>query len=415
VMTIVPGTFTYTDLPALPFWRIFTAPFEVLGATGNALVIAIILFLLIIGGSIKVLQDVGIIEYVIHKIVNRFQTRKYLLLGLITLSFMSLGAFIGVFEEIVPLVPIIVILAKKLGWDTKIGLGMSVLAAGFGFSAAITNPFTIGVAQQLASLPLFSGFLYRMIIFVVTYGILYGFLYLSAKRVEQTTTETNLDFTSKEPSPKALRWVMIWFSLMLLNIVLSPFVSFFQDYNMILIAFYFLIAGIGAALFGFEKKSKGLKTYLDGSLGMAPGVILILLASGVRHLITIGGIMDTILFRLVSAVEGGQAFTVVLGAFFFTLAANFFIGSGSAKAFLIIPILDPLFDLSGISRQLGVLAFQLGDGFSNMLYPTNAVLLVSLGLVGFAYPKWFKWTILLQIGIILLSILFLFLGLQVGY
>ena len=100
---------------------------------------------------------------------------------------------------------------------------------------------------------------------------------------------------------------------------------------------------------------------------------------------------------------------------FFYLAANFFIGSGSAKAFIIIPILNPLLDLANISRQLGVLAFQLGDGFSNMFYPTNAVLLVALGLGSFSYSKWFKWTVLLQLAIIALSIVFLFIGLKVGY
>ena len=415
VRTIIPGTFAYTNQGNIDFYRIFTAPFEVLFADGNQIVIAIIFFLLIIGGSIKVLNECGVIEHIIYKIVQKFKDKKYLLLALITLIFMSVGAFIGVFEEIVPLVPIIIILAKKLGWNTKIGLGMSVLAAGFGFSAAITNPFTIGVAQELASLPLFSGFLYRMIIFVITYALLFSFLYIHAKKSEQIVESDDIHIEYKIPNSKTLRWVFFWFIVMFASILLSPFISFLQDYNLILIALYFLIAGIGAALYSYPIKKEGLKVYLQGSIGMTPGVLLILLATGVKHIIVIGGIMDTILYNLVNTLENGSSFTVVIGAFLFTLIANFFIGSGSAKAFLIIPILNPLLDLSNISRQLGVLAFQLGDGFSNMLYPTNAVLLVSLGLASFSYTKWFKWTFLLQFIVILLSILFLFVGLRVGY
>ncbi len=415
VETVIPESFEYTNQDNIQFYRIFTAPFEVLVSDGSAIVIAIILFLLIIGGSIKILNKIGAIEHIIYIIIQKFKNNKYLLLSLITLIFMSIGAFIGVFEEVVPLVPIMIILSKKLGWDTKIGLGMSILAAGFGFSAAITNPFTIGVAQELAHLPIFSGLLYRLIIFIIVYIILNLFLIYNAKKIDTNPSFDDFSFEYQKPNKKSLLWTSICFGLMFISIILSPFITFLQDYNLILIAFYFLLAGIGAGLFSALDNKTALKTYLSGSLDMAPGVILIMLATGVKHLITISGVMDTILFNVVEQVSNESNFIVILGAFFFTLAANFFIGSGSAKAFIIIPILNPLLDLSNISRQLGVLAFQLGDGFSNMFYPTNAVLLVALGLGSFSYTKWFKWTILLQITMIVLSILFLFIGLKVGY
>ncbi|AIO18866.1 hypothetical protein KQ51_00987 [Candidatus Izimaplasma bacterium HR1] len=415
VRTIIPDSFHYTNEGNISFFRIFTAPFEVFAAEGSSILIAIILFLLIIGGSIKILNKIGVIEHMIFVIIKRFKDNKYLLLALITLIFMSIGALIGVFEEVVPLVPIMIVLSRKLGWDTKIGLGMSILAAGFGFSAAITNPFTIGVAQELANLPIFSGFLYRLVIFVIVYGVLITFLIINAKKVDKYPKFDDIEMTYHKPNRKSLIWTGICFSLMIISIVLSPFVTFLQDYNLILIAFYFLLAGIGAGLLSDLENKKALKIYLSGSLDMAPGVLLIMLATGVKHLITISGVMDTILFEVVSLMSNESSFVVIIGAFFFTLIANFFIGSGSAKAFIIIPILNPLLDLSNISRQLGVLAFQLGDGFSNMFYPTNAVLLVALGLSSFAYTKWFKWTLILQIIVILLSVLFLFVGLQIGY
>jgi uncharacterized ion transporter superfamily protein YfcC len=415
IETVVPDSFQYTNQEPLPFYRIFTAPFEVFVSDGNALVIAIVLFLLIIGGSIKVLTKIGVIEHIISTIILKFKSNKYLLLSMITLIFMSVGALIGVFEEVIPLVPIMIILSKKLGWDTKIGLGMSILAAGFGFSAAITNPFTIGVAQQLAQLPLFSGFLYRMIIFMIVYVVLNSFLIFHAKKIDTHPSFEDFGIEYEKPNQKSLVWTSVCFSMMFLSIALSPFVSFLQDYNLILIALYFLMAGLGAGLFSAIENKVVFKTYLSGALSMSPGIILIMLATGVKHLITISGSMDTILFNVVSAMEDKSDFMVILGAFFFTLSANFFIGSGSAKAFIMIPILNPLLDLSDISRQLGILAFQLGDGFSNMFYPTNAVLLVALGLGNFSYTKWFKWTILLQLFIIALSVVFLFIGLKIGY
>lgn len=410
------GVFEYTELDNLPFWRIFSAPVEVLWSDGNVIVIAIIAFLLIIGGSINVLREANIIEHILNQIITHFHNNKYLLLALITLVFMSIGAFVGVFEEIVPLVPIMILLSIKLGWDKLIGLGMSVLATGFGFSAAVTNPFTIGVAQSIVGLPVFSGIFYRLIIFIIVYVVLYVFIYLHAKKVDQNPV---LDAVFKmdyiKPKKAALIWTSIWFSLMFISIILSPFITFLQDINLILIAFYFLMMGMGVALISFNSASKGLKTYLNGSFDMAPGVLLILLATGIKHIITITGVMDTILFTLVTSLESASKGIIIIGGFVFTLFTNFFIGSGSAKAFIIMPILDPLLKATDISSQLGVLAFQLGDGFSNMFYPTNAVLLVSLGLASMSYTKWFKWTLKLQAIIILLSIIFLLLGLIGGY
>ncbi|OHE36633.1 MAG: hypothetical protein A2013_04905, partial [Tenericutes bacterium GWE2_38_8] len=303
IETVVPDSFHYTNAGNIAFYRIFTAPFEVLFSDGNTIIIAIILFLLIIGGSIKILTKIGVIEHIISSIIQKFKAKKYLLLSMITLIFMSVGAFIGVFEEVIPLVPIMIILSKKLGWDTKIGLGMSILAAGFGFSAAITNPFTIGVAQQLAQLPLFSGFLYRIIIFIIVYALLDLFLIYSAKKIDTKPSFDDFGFEYEKPNKKSLIWTSVCFGLMFLSIALSPFVPFLQDYNLILIALYFLLAGLGAGFFSALDNKEVLRTFLSGSLSMAPGIILIMLATGVKHLITISGVMDTILYNVVNGME----------------------------------------------------------------------------------------------------------------
>jgi uncharacterized ion transporter superfamily protein YfcC len=170
------SSFTLTERPNYPVWRWITAPFEVLGAEGNITVIAIILFILLVGIAFAVMDKSGILKSVISRIIKTFGGRKYAMLLVITLFFMVLGAFFGIFEEVIPMVPIIIALAFSLGWDSLVGLGMSILATNVGFSMAIFNPFTIGISQKLAGLPLFSGAFPRLILFITGYIILALFL-----------------------------------------------------------------------------------------------------------------------------------------------------------------------------------------------------------------------------------------------
>ena len=181
---IVPGTFAYSSQAPLAFWRVYTAPIEVLFAPGNITIIGIILFLCIIGGSINVLNRTGVLSNLIARIAMRFKERKHLLLAVITFIFMCLGAFMGIFEEVIALIPIVITLAFQLGWDSLTALGMVLLASGFGFSAAVSNPFSIGVAQTIAGIPVFSGSFFRLIIFFIVYLVVLLFLHSHVKRIE---------------------------------------------------------------------------------------------------------------------------------------------------------------------------------------------------------------------------------------
>ena len=164
-----PDSFELIGEVDYPIWRWLTAPVEVLAGPNGLTLIVIIFFILAVGGAFAVLESSGILQSGIAQLVARFGNRKYLLLLVISLFFMILGAFFGIFEEVVPLVPLALALSYSLGWDALVGLGISILATNLGFTAAITNPFTIGIAQELAGLPLFSGSGFRLIIFAVIY------------------------------------------------------------------------------------------------------------------------------------------------------------------------------------------------------------------------------------------------------
>ena len=172
---IVPGGY-------IPFWKWVLSPFLVLGSEGNGSLIAVIVFLLVIGGVFNCLEKCGLMMYMLENITERFGKERYKLLAYVTLFFMAMGSFIGSFEECVPLVPIMIALAIRLGWDAFIGVGMSLLAIGCGFAAGVCNPFTVGVAQELAGLPMFSGIWFRLLSFALVYFLLLFFFNAICKK-----------------------------------------------------------------------------------------------------------------------------------------------------------------------------------------------------------------------------------------
>jgi uncharacterized ion transporter superfamily protein YfcC len=429
---IDPTTFTYVPAPDYPIWRWFTAPFEVLAAADGAAVIAIILFILLVGVAFAIMDRSGVLKAAIPRINRAMGGRKMALLLLITFFFMALGAFFGIFEEVIPLVPIVIALAYALGWDSMVGLGMSVLAVNVGFSMAVYNPFTIGIAHRLAGLPLFSGAGLRIIFFFLAYAILAYFLVRYVRKIEQNPRASSIyeedllerakyqgfdlnDASAFDPRMRrAGIFLVIMFALILAILVASPFVPLLSDLALPLTGLLFVIAGVGSGLLAGIGRSIW-KAAWDGFVGIAPAVILLMMAASIRHIIASGGILDTILYSAAAILTETSPFVSALIIYGLTLFMEFFISSGSAKALLLIPILMPLADLSGVSRQIAVSAYAFGDGFANMAYPTNAALLITLSLTVIAYPKWLKWLLPLWLVIILLTIVFLAVAVLIDY
>ena len=428
---IQPGTFSFTGQGGYPLWRWFTAPFEVLWGEDAVTVIAIIVFICIIGGVFALLDKSGMLQYIMNGLVRRFEAKKYRLMAVLVLFFMLFGSVFGIFEELVALVPIVILLSRALGWDSLTGLGMSALAAGFGFASATMNPFTLGVAQELAGLPAFSGIGFRLVTFVICYSVLYLYLYRYAKKIEADPEQSPVyaeDMAYKEkdtagavetlPNERYLgKTVKIFAGSLLLvigYIVAGFFVPALSSVSLPVMAVVFLVGGLLAAK-ASRYGGKLLPDFLSGVGGIAPSALLIMMAMSVKHIITEGGIMDTILYYISEAAANMGAYGAAVVIFLLVLVLNFFVSSGSAKAFLLIPILSPLADLVGLSQQVTVQAFCFGDGFTNMLYPTNALLMITLGLTVVSYPKWFKWTIKLQLLMLVVNIGLLMAGVAIGF
>ncbi len=401
----------------LPFWKWLLSPFLVLGADGSAALIAVIFFLLVLGGAFNALTEYGLMNYMLKKIVSRFGAVRYRLMLILIFFFMAIGSLVGSFEEVVPLVPIVVSLAVALGWDALTGIAMSLLAVGCGFAAGVANPFTIGVAQTLAGLPMFGGIWLRLLSFVLIYGLLSGFVVLHAKRVEkgQGAADAPGAFEKDPRMDAGLRVFGILLAVGIALILSSAFIAALRDYTMIIVALMFLAAGIASTLTAGMKGKELGRSFLKGVIAVSPSVLMILMASSIRYTMVEGHILDTLLHFAVTAAGGLSAAGAVLFVYLICLIMNFFIPSGSAKAFLLIPLIVPLAGMFGISAQLCIVAFAFGDGFSNVFYPTNPVLLISLGLADVSYGKWARYSLKFQAANLLLTCGILLFGLAVGY
>lgn len=408
------GGFTYSE-GNLTFVKWLLSPILVLGADGGGMVCAILVFLLVIGGVFNALEVCGLMQYMLQKLVHRFGGHKYRLLMVIPLFFMAMGAFIGSFEECVPLVPIVVALCVRLGWDAVTGLGMSLLAAGCGFASGVCNPFTIGVAQSLAGLPMFSGLWLRLVSAVLIYGLLTAFLTRHAKKIDSGIVQQGEDFVAVPELDKALKYFGGILGFGIAVVLCSPFVPVLQDLTMIIVAVMFLAAGIvSLKAAGMEWGALG-KAFGKGCMTMLPAVLLICMARSVKYILTEAMILDTVLHMAVQALSGLPKWGIVLAIYGIVLVMNFFIASGSAKAFLLIPLIVPMAQMFGIEPQLCMVAFSFGDGFSNVFYPTNAALLIALGLADVSYGKWVKYSWKFQALNLLLTSGILLFGLAVGY
>ena len=408
--------FSYVD-GGIPFWKWLLSPILVLGAEGNVTLIAVIVFLLVIGGVFNALDHCGLMKYLLDKITNRFGRHRYALMTVTTLFFMAMGSLIGSFEEVIPLVPIVVALAVNLGWDALTGAGMSLLAVGCGFAAGVFNPFTVGVAQQLAGLPMFSGASMRFLTFVLIYSLLLFFLRTYAKKVEKplpAAAAANA-FVRDLKMEKGIVAFVIPLGIGIATILCSSFIPALQDYTMIIVAIAFLVAGTAACFVSGMGGRRFGKAFVQGIIVIFPAVLMILMAASIRYTLEEAKVLDTILHSAVELAQVMPKWAVVLFIYLIVLVMNFFISSGSAKAFMLIPLIVPIAQVFGVSPQLCILAFAFGDGFSNVLYPTNAALLIGLGVADINYVDWFKWTVKFQTATLILTSLLLMLGLAIGY
>ncbi len=426
---IIVGTYTQGEIKGIAFWRVLTAPVRVFASEDALTIIMISVFLLIMSGIFNLLDKTGGIKIFIGRIMHRLRDRGGPVVCVTVLIFMLFGSFFGMFEELVTLLPIVIMFMLSMKLDTMTGLGACLMAACFGFSAAITNPFSVGLAASVAGVNPSSGVWLRIVFFGIIYLTLCAFLMLHLRKIEKKpelspTYENDLikraELESKTHIPeknadKIFRVYSVFFAIQAVVLILIASVRAIAEYAIPILAVSFLVTGIICGLLVSEDKKSVFKHIGNGALSMLPAVFLIALASSVKLVMTESGIIDTIMNEVITVLDGKNKFLAVILIYLLILILQFFIGSASAKIFLVMPIIMPISTALGLSPQLVILAYCMADGFTDVILPTNPVLLVGLSMANVSYGKWVKWTWKLQLLLLALTVGILFFAVGINY
>lgn len=412
------GTFTPKEAD-FPFWKFLLSPVLVLGSSGNVTLIMILVFLLVIGGVFEALTQKGLIEYLLKFIVDKFYSKRKVLLVLLPLIFMLLAATAGVFEEAIPLVPIVCAMAISLGWDNMTGLTLSLIPCACGYAAGLVNPFGTGVAQKVGGLVVFSGIWMRIVTFAVLYAIQIVFIFLYTNRYEKAhpmnIQAEKMAFDKDENTGRGLVTFGAIILAGVLIIISSVFIKFLQDYTLVVFALCFLVGGILGCSIAKMKVKDFFKAFLTGIKSMAPALAMILFASSIKYILSESLTIDALIMKLMNVTGSMSPYALILFIYLVVLVLEFFVPSGSAKAFLLIPLLMPIGSVYGLPGNLIVLAYIFGDGIANVLYPTNPGLLIALNLADTNYPKYLKYVWKLMLPLLAATCLLLCFALKVGY
>lgn len=359
-----------------------------------------IFMVFIVGGALKILEETGAINAGLSKLIARLKGKESMAI-LIVMTLMSIGGATGAFANpVVALMPIGIILAKGLGYDPVVGFGMIYLGAYAGFNTGFANVFTVGIAHEIAELPMFSGMGVRIGLHVLYLGLSAFFVIKYANKIKKDPTKSisndgvgigdleeagnseEVDFTLQHKLASLITFISIA-SIIYGSLELGWGIS---EYSVI-----FLIMGIASGIVCGLGPDRLARAFVDGCSGMVTAALVIGMARGISVVMTEGKIIDTLIHYISQPIASVGP---VIGAnmmYISNIIINFFIPSGSGQAVTVMPIMVPIADLTGITRQVATQAFQFGDGFSNCLFPTAGTLMACLGLAKIPYEKYIKW------------------------
>ena len=381
-----------------------------------------ITFMLIIGGAFEVITSTGALTALCKKLSKTFSKHKYAVIPVFLTLFSIFGFTMGMSSEVMIFVPIGITLALFLGLDKVTGTAMIALGAAVGFTAGILNPFNVGVAQDIAELPLFSGMAYRIVILVILLAATSAYIIIYAKKVAanpeksviygiQEDTEYTFEDVSDSISKSQIAVLVIMaagFGILIYG--LSKKGWYFEEMSGL-----FIFMGIACGLVSGYGPSRIAKEFGNGAKGIVVGCLIIGIARTVEVILSDAKILDTIVYGIVNIVNVMPGSIKAVGMFICQSLINCVIVSGTGQAAVTMPLMVPVSDLVGISRQTAVLAFQLGDGFSNSVLPMSSSLMGYLAVSKIPYSKWLKFMMPLFLIWTALGCLFMLGALIIGY
>ncbi|NBD95079.1 MAG: TIGR00366 family protein [Gammaproteobacteria bacterium] len=414
---VQPGTFHYIDdADTLMPWHLFTAV-----PRAMADVQGIIFFVLLIGGALAVIRSTGAIEAFLGSVIRQFGNSAFWLISLGVFLFAAASATLGMAEEYIPLAAILISLCVAMRMDTVAAIGIMVVGYCVGYGAAILNPFTLFIAQDIAELQPGSGIGYRAFIFwpFLFVGIHHVWSY--ARKVQndpeaslvhgiesaQPPEETEL------PEMTGRRKAILGATGVALAVLVFGIVE--HGWYLVELGAMFIALAIVVALIDRMAFDDLAKTFSFGASELAGTAILIGFAKSIALILEDGQVLHTIVNGMAAPLIDLPAELSAVGMLGIQSVMNIFVSSGSGQAYLTMPLMAPIGDLVGITRQVSVLAYQFGDGFMNMIVPTNPVLMGILGLAGIPYDRWFRFIFPLILKLLALAAVFMVVAVQIGY
>lgn len=381
----------------------------------------IIFFIFLIGGVFGLVKRTGTITAVIHALIKRFSNSGPTLTIILMIIISASGSTLGMGEEFIPLVPVFLFVSHKLGYDKIYGFALVFLSAEVGFASATTNPFTVQIAQGLANVQLGSGILFRLIFYVVILSVAIAYMLWYGRRLKKDPKNSYLDegdvYIEKEETnsfelTSTHKKIVAIGSVFFVGILWA--VQTMGWWLAEMSAGFLLIGGITAAL-GKLSVNQTTKAFIGGMEEMLVGALVVGFAKGIQVALMEGQIMDSLIYYASGTLQYLPKILAAEGMLVFQTVLNFFIPSGSGQAATTIPLMAPLADLLGITRQTAIFAFTCGDGFANSIIPTSGILMAMLGIADIPYKNWLRFILPLFGIMMFISAIFLAIAVVIEY
>ena len=359
----------------------------------------IIFYIFIIGGAFGVLNQTGAIQSGIHSLVRRLGGKRTLLLIVLTLVFAVGGGSIGIAEETLVFLPALLLLARSLGYDSLVAGGIALVGANAGFASAFMNPFTVGVAQGIVGLPLFSGLEFRLVLWTIMATVTILFMVRYASKVKARPEISLMYDLDQKRAPVEAAGDQQKFTgrhsavliVALLALVLLAIGALRWHWGIRELSALFFGLAVVAGPVGRLSLDETAKSFIKGAADLTYAGLVVGLARSILVIMRDAQVMDTLTHALAATIRHWPSSISAIGIYIIQNLLHFFVPSGSGQAAVSMPILAPLGDLLGITRQTNVLAYQLGNGLTNVFIPTQGYFMAALGILGIPWSKWVRW------------------------
>jgi len=389
---VVPNTYKLVTSTPVGFFGIFSSIHQGLVDAGP-----IIFYVLIIGGMFEVMNETGTLHAMLSSLSKKLANKGLLFVAALMFIFSVGGSLIGMAEENLIYIPLVIPLALALGYDVITGTAIVLMGAGIGFTTAVMNPFTVGIAQSIAKLPMFSGIGVRLFLYVIMYVTAVTFVYRYAQKVKKDPSlgcfgdgkylvETN----AEAPEIKLERKHKFILFAFLCNFSILTFGVMKLGWGMEEMSALFIILAIVIALIARLSSNQLVDAFMKGAANILTGALVIGLARAIVVVLTNGKLIDTILFNASGVLHLLPASLSSAGMFVIQALIHVIVPSGSGQAALTMPIMVPLADLLHVTRQTAVLVFSLADGIGNTIFPTSGYFMAGLAIAGVPWQKWAK-------------------------